>query len=147
MISRTLGAPLGGTTRGGQEGLESAALRSILPSNFGGGGGSCFPSMVVVAPGEPGTPMTSPGRAGAETRRARPLAARTAGRAAHDFMGCLLRVPSTLSPSDDERPLDRLHLVGRRQLVLQELSHDPQVLADVAEELPIAVAEIVKPGL
>ena len=57
MISSTLGAPLGGTTRGGQQGFDCAALRSILPPNFGGGGGSCLPSMVVVALGEPGTPV------------------------------------------------------------------------------------------
>jgi hypothetical protein len=31
-----------------------AALRSILPSNFCGGGGSWLPSIVVVALGEPG---------------------------------------------------------------------------------------------
>ena len=41
MISRTLGAPLGGTTRGGHQGFDCAALPSILPPNFGGGGGSC----------------------------------------------------------------------------------------------------------
>ena len=57
MIRRTLGAPLGGTTRGGHQGLESLELSLITPPNFGGGGGSCFPSMVVVALGEPGTPV------------------------------------------------------------------------------------------
>src|ERR1700730_14847964 len=56
MISRMLGAPLGGTTRGGHHGLESLALSLISPPNFIGGGGSCFPSSVTVAPGEPGTP-------------------------------------------------------------------------------------------
>ena len=29
----------------------------ITPPNFGSGGGSCFPSMVVVALGEPGLPV------------------------------------------------------------------------------------------
>src|SRR6185503_12568224 len=53
MISNTLGAPLGGTTLGGQPGLESAALRLILPVKGGGGFGIYFPSMVVVAPGDP----------------------------------------------------------------------------------------------
>jgi hypothetical protein len=57
MMSSTLGAPLGGTTVGGQYGLESLALSLITPPNFGGGGGSCFPSMVIVALGEPGTPL------------------------------------------------------------------------------------------
>ena len=57
MMSSTLGAPLGGTTRGGQYGLESLALSLITPPNGSGGGGSCFPSMVTVALGEPGVPV------------------------------------------------------------------------------------------
>src|SRR6516165_3617359 len=57
MMSRMFGAPLGGTTRAGQYGVDCAALRSILPSNFCGGGGSWLPSMVVVALGEPGVPV------------------------------------------------------------------------------------------
>src|SRR4030095_12097158 len=56
MMSRMLGAPLGGTTVGGHHDLESVAASLITPPNFGSGGGSCFPSMVVVAPGEPGVP-------------------------------------------------------------------------------------------
>src|SRR6476659_1001432 len=57
MMSRMLGAPLGGTTVGGHHGLESVAVSLITPPNFGSGGGSCFPSMVVVALGEPGVPV------------------------------------------------------------------------------------------
>src|SRR6185437_13384735 len=57
MMSRMLGALLGGTTVGGHHGLESGAVSLITPPNFGSGGGSCFPSMVVVAPGEPGVPV------------------------------------------------------------------------------------------
>src|SRR5262245_54669245 len=57
MIKSTLGAPSGGTMRGGQYGVDCAALRSILPPNFGGSGGSWLPSIVVVAAGEPGTPV------------------------------------------------------------------------------------------
>src|SRR4029077_19372846 len=57
MMSRMLGAPLGGTTRGGHHALESTAVSLITPPNFGSGGGSCFPSIVVVAPGEPGVPV------------------------------------------------------------------------------------------
>src|SRR5580704_1567576 len=57
MMRRMLGAPLGGTTRGGQYGLESLALSLITPPNGSAGGGSCFPSIVVVALGEPGVPV------------------------------------------------------------------------------------------
>src|SRR6187200_2375986 len=57
MMRRMLGALLGGTTVGGHHGLESGAVSLITPPNFGSGGGSCFPSMVVVAPGEPGVPV------------------------------------------------------------------------------------------
>src|SRR5260370_14568942 len=57
MISNTLGAPLGGTTRGGHHGLESLTLCWITPPNLRGGGGSCLPSIVIVALGEPGVPL------------------------------------------------------------------------------------------
>src|SRR5262245_64938246 len=45
---------LGGTTDGGQYDLESLASSLITRPNFGGGGGSCLPSIVVVAAGDPG---------------------------------------------------------------------------------------------
>src|ERR1700693_4010638 len=57
MIRRMLGAPLGGTTRGGHHGVESLALSLITPPNGIGGGGSCFPSSVIVELGDPGTPL------------------------------------------------------------------------------------------
>jgi hypothetical protein len=57
MISSTLGAPFGGTTRGAHHGVDSEAFSLITPPNFDGGGGSCVPGMVVVAPGEPGVPV------------------------------------------------------------------------------------------
>src|SRR5262245_3665277 len=57
MIRRTFGAPLGGTTCGAQYGLDFEASRLMVPPNFGGCGGRYFPSMVVVAPGEPGVPV------------------------------------------------------------------------------------------
>src|SRR6185503_18537011 len=57
MMSSTLGAPFGGTTRGGHHGVDSEAFSLITPPYFGSGGGSCFPSIVVVAPGEPGSPL------------------------------------------------------------------------------------------
>src|SRR6516165_9677901 len=58
MISSTFGAPFGGTTRGAHQGVDSDAFSLITPPNFGSGGGSCFPSTVVVALGDPGTPVT-----------------------------------------------------------------------------------------
>src|SRR5512132_672852 len=57
MIKSTLGAPLGGTTVGGQYGLESTAVSLITPPNFGSGGGICRPSIVIVALVEPGVPV------------------------------------------------------------------------------------------
>src|SRR5262245_42213368 len=58
MMSSTLGAPLGGTTRGAHHGVDSEAFSLITPPNFGSGGGSCFPSIVVEALGEPRVPVT-----------------------------------------------------------------------------------------
>src|SRR6476619_8554341 len=58
IISRTLGAPFGGTTRGAHQGFDSTAFSLITPPNFGSGGGSCFPLIVVVALGEPNAPVT-----------------------------------------------------------------------------------------
>src|SRR6516164_4122448 len=57
MMSKMLGAPLRGTTVGGQYGLESLASMLIVPLNGAGGGGRYLPSMVVVALGEPGVPV------------------------------------------------------------------------------------------
>src|SRR5208283_4649256 len=68
MMSRTFGAPLGGTTRGGHQGFESLALSLMTPPNFGGGGGSWFPGIVVVALGEPNTPVTCCAATGAMAR-------------------------------------------------------------------------------
>src|SRR5271165_1908766 len=67
MMRSTLGAPLGGTRRGGHQGLESLALSLITPPNFCGGAGSCSPLMVVVALGEPGVPVISWAGAGRAT--------------------------------------------------------------------------------
>src|SRR5271166_50073 len=65
MIRRIFGAPLGGTTVGGHQGVDCGAVSLIVPPNFGGGGGNCFPSIVVVALGEPNTPVTCCAAAGA----------------------------------------------------------------------------------
>jgi hypothetical protein len=51
------GAPLGGTTAGGQYDLESLAFKLIVPPKGAGGFGRYFPSIVVVALGEPGVPV------------------------------------------------------------------------------------------
>src|SRR5678816_4265569 len=56
-MSSTFGAPLGGTTFAGQPGLDSTALRLILPAKGAGGFGMYLPSIVVVAAGEPGVPV------------------------------------------------------------------------------------------
>ena len=60
MISSTLGAPFGGTTRGAHHAFDSAAFSLITPPNVGSGGGSCAPLIVVVAPGEPGVDVCGP---------------------------------------------------------------------------------------
>src|SRR5580692_11023968 len=54
MMRSTLGAPFGGTMRGGHQGVESLALCLMTLPYLGGGAGSCLPSSVVVALGEPG---------------------------------------------------------------------------------------------
>src|SRR5215470_18669895 len=71
MISRTLGACLGGTTRGAHHALDCSALSLITPPNFGSGGGSCLPLIVVVAPGEPGVPVVWIWSAGRELAAAK----------------------------------------------------------------------------
>src|SRR4249919_1668337 len=68
MISSTFGAPFGGTTDGGQYGFESVASSLITPPNFGGSGGSCLPSSVMVALGAPGVPVICWAAAGAARR-------------------------------------------------------------------------------
>ena len=57
MISRTLGAFLGGTMRGAHQGFESRAPLLMTPPNSGSGAGSCLPLIVVVALGEPSSPV------------------------------------------------------------------------------------------
>src|ERR1700709_2701625 len=64
MISSTLGALFGGTTRGGHQVWESLALCLITPPNLGTGGGSWVPGIVVVALGAPSVPVTCWARAG-----------------------------------------------------------------------------------
>src|SRR5262249_32526218 len=59
MMSRMFGAPFGGTTRGGHHGFDWSAFRSTFPPNGRSGPGSCFPSSVTVADGDPGAPSIS----------------------------------------------------------------------------------------
>src|SRR5271170_2164312 len=70
MMRSTLGASLGGTTRGGHQGVESLAVSLITPPNLGAGAGSCLPSTVVVASAEPNWPVTCCATAGATARMA-----------------------------------------------------------------------------
>src|SRR5574338_167719 len=58
MISSTLGALLGGTMRGAHQYLDFSASSLMTPPNFGSGAGSCLLLMVVVALGEPSSPVT-----------------------------------------------------------------------------------------
>src|SRR5438046_10439798 len=57
IIRRIFGACFGGTMRGAHHGLDLRASFLMTPPNFGSGGGTCFPLIVVVAPGEPGVPV------------------------------------------------------------------------------------------
>lgn len=66
MISRMFGASFGGTMRGAHQGVDCRASSLITPPNAGSGAGSCRPSMVVVALGDPMVPVTSPAKAGSE---------------------------------------------------------------------------------
>src|SRR5262245_26997068 len=88
MINKTFGAPLGGTTRAGQYGVDCAVLRSLLRSNVFGAGGSWVPSIAVMALGEPGTPVIC--CASAECNDHSALSATTT-RIIHQFgrIGCL----------------------------------------------------------
>ena len=71
MISSTLGAPFGGTTRGAHHGLDCRAPSLMMPPNFGSGTGSWVLGTVVVALGEPNTPVTCCALTGPTTASAR----------------------------------------------------------------------------
>src|SRR5258708_4823997 len=88
MMRRMLGAPLGGTTRGGHHGLESLALSLIVPPNGIGGGGRCFPSGVRVALGDPGSTLICWGDAGAGASASTHTRTATQSRTA-DFIDCI----------------------------------------------------------
>src|SRR5262245_35272424 len=85
MMSRTLGAPLGGTTLAGQKGFDPRVVRSIVPPNFWSGAGSCLPEILLLAAGEPGgdpfpfpfslAALTSSSALASAIARSRPLVA------------------------------------------------------------------------
>jgi hypothetical protein len=50
---------------GGHQGFDVVASPVIVPPNAGSGAGICLPGMVVVALGEPSTPVTVCAKAGA----------------------------------------------------------------------------------
>src|SRR5271165_3327872 len=77
MMSSTLGAPFGGTIRGAHHGVDSEALSLMMPPNGGLGGGSCLPSIDVVAVGEPRTPVTCWAMAGATAKTQPKISAAT----------------------------------------------------------------------
>src|SRR5258705_9678747 len=112
MISSTLGAPLDGTTRGGNQVLESVASSLMTPPNGGGGGGSFLPSMVVVAPGEPSTPVTccaaTGGRTEEDDAHGKNVAVRTHTAPTLQIPRFMLFAPScqrrTGDPNDSGRP-------------------------------------------
>src|SRR5277367_6812762 len=57
MIKSTLGAFVGGTTRGGHQIFESATLGLSTPPNGTGGAGIWFPLITSVELAEPGVPL------------------------------------------------------------------------------------------
>src|SRR5262245_66152214 len=89
MMSKMFGAPLGGTTCGGHHGLDWSAWRPMLPPNCGGGGGRYLPSIVVVALGEPGTPLVCCATAPVMTSNAMAAITRSAA-VARGFIASLL---------------------------------------------------------
>src|SRR5580704_2730490 len=69
IISSTLGAALGGTTRAGQQDLDCSAFKLISPLNSPGGVGRYLESRVSVAAGEHGGPVGSCARAATDVKR------------------------------------------------------------------------------
>src|SRR5437016_5691208 len=132
MMSSTFGAPFGGTMRGAHQAFDCRALSLITPPNFGGGAGSCLPSIVVVALGEPGVPLTCCAKAGdvasmssaqAETvsmpaliiviPRVRTHGASTSSNAQNGFARLSFRATSrcrdSMRPEVNAQPQDRHH--------------------------------------
>src|SRR5450432_3323706 len=103
MISRMLGAPLGGTTLGGHQGFEVAAFSVITPPNFGGGDGSWLPGRVMVALGWPRTPVTTCAVAGATASTATTRNAETVATTPDFLDSRFMSNPPTLIGSRDSR--------------------------------------------
>src|SRR5207248_3061396 len=56
-MSSTLGAPLGGTMRGGHQVFESLASSLMTPPNGNSGAGICLPLITSVPAATPGSPV------------------------------------------------------------------------------------------
>jgi hypothetical protein len=135
IIKRMFGAPAGGTTRAGHQGVDCAALRSILPSNFCGGGGSWLPGIVVVALGEPAAPVISCASAAevsaVAARRASVMASRFV------FMGNLPTLVAThLACSEHSPHQRRFDETAAREI-------DPSELAD-ARRITYSLGDLVR---
>src|SRR6185295_4917981 len=155
MISSTFGAPLGGTTEGGQYGLESLAVSLITPPNFGGSGGSCLPSSVMVALGEPGVPVicwaaADPARrpGNVTSKVARPVANSNVCFGRHLFcssiMGFLLSFDAA-EPNVTGRSVDRFGMARRRPVATAVIGRAQMrpTLEHLARDLDVGRTRVV----
>src|SRR5437660_1068592 len=151
MMSSTFGAPLGGTTDGGQYGLESFASSLITPPNFGGSGGSCLPSSVIVAPGVPGVPVIcwAARRLGkVMSRLARPVASSNVCFGRHllcsSVMGSFLSFDATESNVTGRR-VDRFGMARRRPVAAAIIGRAQMrpTLEHLARDLDVGRARVV----
>lgn len=110
MMSRTLGASSGGTTRGGHHCFESSAIRPISPPKASGGGGSRLPSIVVVAFGAPEAALASCAAAGSG-----PASSATAAAAMQIESLISNSSFASLSPSGAQRSITARRYIRRRR--------------------------------
>src|SRR6476620_9204278 len=155
MISSTFGAPLGGATEGGQYGLESLAVSLITPPNFGGSGGSCLPSSVIVALGVPGVPVICCAAAVAARRPGKVMSkvARPVANSQPCFdrspfsssiMGFLLSLDAT-EPNVTGRCVDWLGMARRRPVAAAIIGRAQMrsALEHLARDLDVGRARVV----
>src|SRR5216110_2047620 len=151
-MSSTLGAPLGGTTRGGHQGFDSAAVCLISPPKFGGTGGRALDVSDSVNAGDPGFagpawPLTGTcAKTATSTAAATP--ATTTERTILRFMiftpsyACgphqaLLVRRRELRPVERERELHEPAVEPERHLVVAVLHRRAGVGADVEGLVPL----------